>query len=335
MRLLKDTFWNSTTAKIQSCAIVVIAIVMAFIPGITSDVYVPLFLSWIMAYSILSLSWSFFSGKTGYISLATASFYGIGMYFQAILGRQFPLWITMILAAALVFIVGFIIGVVTLRLRGIYFTIFTFGLTLFLNRFMHWYEGVVTRTKGRMVKPYDNEVVFYALLITFVITIIAILILNRSKFGLSLKCVGQNEDSAQHVGVRTTVIKVLAFALSAAPVGAVGAVMSTKIGYIDPNISFGMTYSFFPVLMAIFGGMTSTYGPIIGATIFFVLQDYLLRAKDEVMMFGRQFVIGDMIIFGAIMVLVILVLPKGLFGTIEAAIAKKRKRAGGEVTRDA
>ena len=335
MRLIKETFWDTTAAKIQIFAIIAVAVVMVLVPNMTSSVYVPLYLSWIMAYSILSISWSFFSGKTGYISLATASFYGIGMYFQAIMGRQFPLWETMIFAAALAFAVGFIIGVVTLRLRGIYFTIFTFGLTLFLNRFMHWYEGVFTRTKGRMVKPYDNEVVFYALLITFAITIIAIIILNKSKFGLSLKCIGQNEDSAQHVGVRTTVVKVLAFALSAAPVGAVGAVMSTKQGYIDPNIAFGMTYSFFPVLMAIFGGMTSTYGPIVGATVFFVLQDYLLRAKDEIMVFGHQFVIGDMIIFGAIMVIVILMLPKGLFGTIESAIAKKRKRNSGEVARDA
>ena len=335
MRLAKETFWSTAAAKIQIIAILAITVIMACVPNMTSDVYVPLYLSWIMAYSILSVSWSFFSGKTGYISLATASFYGIGMYFQAIMGRQFPLWATIIFAAALAFVVGFIIGVVTLRLRGIYFTIFTFGLTLFLNRFMHWYEGVFTRTKGRMVKPYDNEIVFYALLVTFVITIIAIIILNKSKFGLSLKCIGQNEDSAQHVGVRTTTVKVLAFALSAAPVGAVGAIMSTKIGYIDPNISFGMNYSFFPVLMAIFGGMTSTYGPIAGATIFFVLQDYLLRAKDEIMVFGHQFVIGDMIIFGAIMVIVILLLPKGLFGTIESAAVKKRKRGGGEAVRDA
>jgi len=335
MRLIKDAFWNTTAAKVQICAIIVAGIAMVLVPGLSSDIYIPLYLSWIMAYSILSVSWSFFSGKTGYISLATASFYGIGMYLQAILGRQFPLWTTMLFAAALAFAVGIVIGVVTLRLRGIYFTIFTFGLTLFLNRFMHWYEGMFTRTKGRMVKPYDNEIVFYALLATFAITIIAIIILNKSKFGLSLKCIGQNEDSAQHVGVRTTLTKVLAFAITAAPVGAVGAVMSTKSGYIDPNITFALTYSFFPVLMAIFGGMTSTYGPIVGATVFFVLQDYLLRAKDDFIIFGRHVVIGDMMVFGAIMVIVILALPKGLFGTIESAIAKKHKRSGGEVARDA
>ncbi|MCL1834863.1 MAG: branched-chain amino acid ABC transporter permease [Oscillospiraceae bacterium] len=334
MNLIKKTFWDATGSKVQSGCIIAAALALAFVPKVSSDVYTPLFLSWIMAYCIMSLSWSFFSGKAGYVSLATASFYGVGMYLQAILGRELPLWTNMILAAAFAFCVGIVIGIVTLRLRGIYFTIFTFGLTLFLNKFFHWYEGTVTRTKGRMVKPYDNITVFYSLLVLFAITVIAMLLLNKSKFGLSLKCIGQNEDSAQHLGVSTTKSKVLAFALSAAPVGAVGAIMCTKAGYIDPDTAFGLNYSFFPVLMAIFGGMASTYGPIVGSVIFFVLQDYLLRKPDEIMIFGRQIVVGDMIIFGAVMVIVILAMPKGLFGTIETLIAKRRKRAQ-EVPEDA
>ena len=336
MRLLKDTFWSTTPAKIQSGAIIAGIIILVLVPGLSANDYTPLFLSWIMAYCILSTSWSFFSGKTGYISLATASFYGIGMYLQAIIGRQFPLWVVMLFAAALAFAVGLIIGVVTLRLRGIYFTIFTFGLTLFLNRFLNWYEGMFTRTKGRMVKPYGNETVFYALLIVFAITLIAIIILNRSKFGLSLKCIGQNEDSAQHLGVKTTLTKVLAFAISAAPVGAVGVLMSTKLGYIDPNTAFGMNQTFFPVLMAIFGGMTSTYGPMIGALVFYVLQDWLLRRADLLNMtiVGSFSVNLYLIIFGAIMVIVILVLPKGLFGTLAPLVTKWRKKGAGKVAGD-
>jgi len=317
LRLLKDAFWGAAPSRIQSAIIAAAIVVMAFIPGV-ADTYTPLFLSWIMTYCVLSISWSFFSGKAGYISLATASFYGIGMYLQAILGRQLPLWTTMILAAVMAFAVGLIIGVVTLRLRGIYFTIFTFGLSLFLNRFMNWYEGAFTRTKGRMVKPYDNDTVFYALLVVFAITLIAVIILNRSRFGLSLKCIGQNEDSAQHLGVRTTMTKVLAFAITAAPVGAVGAVMSTKIGYIDPNTAFGLNTSFFPVLMAIFGGMSSTYGPIIGAVVFYALQDYLLRVTN-----------WHMIIFGAVMVVVIMLLPNGVFGVVDTILRKRRSAGGG------
>ena len=314
MELLKNTFWNSTPAKVQGvCIVVAFAFMAFFIPNYTGS-YTPVFVAWTMSYVVLTISWNFFSGKTGYISLATAAFYGLGMYIQAMFGRQFPLYATALIAAAVTFIIGYGLGIVTLRLRGIYFTIFTFGLALFLNKFFHWYEGVFTRTKGRMVKPYSNEAVFYAVLIVLAITLIAIIILNKSRFGLSLKCIGQNEDGAQHIGVSTTRTKALAFALSAAPCGAVGAIMSTAYGYIDPDIAFRILASFFPVLMAIFGGMSSTYGPIVGAVIFYLLQYYLIQVTSYYM-----------IIFGVIMIAVVLLMPKGMFGTIEALSAKRRR----------
>ncbi|MDR0490241.1 MAG: branched-chain amino acid ABC transporter permease [Oscillospiraceae bacterium] len=316
MDIIKKVFWNSIQAKIQSLLIIVAFVFMVlFIPNFTGQ-YTPLFVAWTMCYVVMSISWNFFSGKTSYISLATAAFYGLGMYFQAIFGRDIPLWGTMILSAALAFGVGYGIGVVTLRLRGIYFTIFTFGLALFLNKFVHWYEGLFTRTKGRMVKAYSNETVFYAMLIVLAITVIAVLILDKSRFGLSLKCIGQNEDSAQHIGVNTTRKKVLAFAISAAPVGAVGALMSTAMRYVDADIAFNMNASFFPVLMTIFGGMTIIYGPMAGAVVFYLLQDLLIRWTPFYM-----------IIFGGIMVLIVLVMPKGIFGTIESFAAKKRREA--------
>ena len=314
MELFKEVFWNSKPAKIQALSIIVVGAFMAvYIPNFTGS-YTPLFVAWTMSYVVLTITWNFFSGKTAYISLATAAFYGLGMYIQALYGRQIPLVGTIIISAVVAFAVGYGIGVVTLRLRGIYFTIFTFGLALFLNKFVHWYEGLFTRTKGRMVKPYGNVTIFYAMLIVLFITVVIILLMNKSRFGLSLKCIGQNEDSAQHIGVNTTRTKVLAFAISAAPAGAVGALMSTAIGYIDADVAFKMNASFFPVLMAIFGGIGTMYGPIIGAVVFYLLQYYLIQATPFYM-----------IIFGAIMVIIVLLMPKGVFGTIELIAAKRRK----------
>ena len=156
------------------------------------------------------------------------------------------------------------------------------------------------------------------------ILLFSMILLNKSKFGLALDCIGQNEDSAQHMGVNTVFTKVMAFAISAAPVGAVGAVMSTTIGYVDPDIAFRIIASFFPVLMATFGGMYSLYGPIVGAVVFFSLQDYLLRKTDYYM-----------IIFGIIMIVVITLMPKGIFGLIETIIAKKHRKYDWEVIGDA
>jgi len=323
MELVKETFLGSKPAKIQTSAIVCAIAFLAAVPGFAGS-YTPLFIAWTLSYAILAMSWNFFSGKTGYISLASAAFYGLGMYIQAIFGREIPLAGTMLLSAAVAFAVGVGLGVVTLRLRGIYFTIFTFGLALFLNKFVHWYEGLFTRTKGRMVKPYDNETVFYAILIVFAVMLVLILIMNKSRFGLALSCIGQNENSAQHIGVNTTFTKVLAFAISAAPVGAVGAVMSTAMGYVDADIAFKLLASFFPVLMSIFGGMHNTYGPIVGAVVFYLLQDYLIRTTGYYM-----------IIFGVIMIVIVLVMPKGLFGMAERIIAVRRRDPDGEVSGDA
>lgn len=322
MELIKNTFWATKAAKIQTLVIIAGIVIMSVIPGFV-NAYTPLFLAWVMVYCVMALSWTFFSGKTGYVSLATAAFYGLGMYLQAIFGRDFPLPVTIAFGAIAAFAVGFGIGIVTLRLRGVYFTIFTFGLALFLNNIMHWYEGVFAKTKGRMVKAFDNETVFYAALIIFAITLVAILLMNKSRFGMSLDCIGQNEDSAQHIGINTTITKVLAFAVSAAPVGAVGALMSTTIGYVDPDIAFKMLASFFPVLMAIFGGMKYTYGPIVGAVIFYVLQDYLLKTTSLYM-----------VIFGAIMIAVILLMPKGIFGIIDMIITRRQRGYNGEVIGD-
>jgi len=323
MELIRKSFWDSKFSKIQSLSIIVAIVILAIVPSFTNS-YAPLFLAWVLAYCVMSLAWTFFSGKTGYISLASAAFYGLGMYLQAVLGWNMPLPVMMILAAAASFGAAFGIGVITLRLRGVYFTIFTFGLALFLNSFIHWYEVKYTHTKGRMVLAYDNEIVFYAILVVFAILFVVVILLNKSRFGLALDCIGQNEDSAQHVGVNTVMMKVLAFAISAAPVGAVGAVMSTTIGYVDPDIAFKMLISFMPVLMATFGGMYNIYGPVIGAVVFYSLQDYLLRKTDMYM-----------IIFGVVMGVVILTMPRGIFGLVEKAMARRRRNFDGEVIGDA
>ena len=325
MGFAKTVLWGTKPAKAQSLGIVIAVAVLAAVPNFTSA-YAPLFLAYTMSYSIMAVSWSFFSGKTGYISLATGAFYGLGMYLQAMLGRELPLAVTMVVAAAAAFGLACGIGIVTLRLRGVYFTIFTFGLALFLNKVVHWYETAFLHTKGHLVKSLDsNHTLLMYTLAVFAIVMFAVILMNRSRFGLALDCIGQNEDSAQHVGVNTTFTKVMAFAISAAPVGAVGAVMSTKAGFIDPDMSFSMTACFFPVLMAIFGGMQNLYGPVVGAVVFWSLQNWLLVKLPT----------QNMIVFGVIMIVVVLLLPKGLFGVVETVMARRRRGYGGEVAPDA
>jgi branched-chain amino acid transport system permease protein len=323
MELIKKTFWDTKRSKIQFFAIIVAILILALVPYLGSA-YMPRFLSSVLMYAVLAVSWTIFSGKTGYISLASAAFYGLGMYMEAILGMTLPMPVVMVVSAVVAFGVAFAIGVITLRLRGVYFTIFTFGLALFLQKVLLWIEVKFFHTKGRMVLAHDNVTVFYCILVVFAILIFVTLLMSRSRFGLALDCIGQNEDSAAHIGVNTTMVKVLAFAVSAAPAGAVGAAISTSIGYVDPDIAFNMLISFMPVLMAIFGGVHNTYGPILGTVIFYILQDFLQREYADLYM----------IIFGVVMVVAIILMPKGLFGIVETAVARRRRNFDGEVIGD-
>ena len=226
-------------------------------------------------YIILTVSWVIFSGPTGYISLAPAAFFGVGIYTSAILGKALPFPIVVAIGGVASFCLAILIGALTLRLRGIYFAIFTFGLVMLIANSLLFYEIHVTGTRGRfvMVKGYDT--IYYYMLGIFVLLLITAFLIKHSKCGLALRSIGQDEEAAAHTGVNVA-LKVITFAISSFFMGAAGAVMATKWTYIDPPIAFNPFYSFLPILMAIFGGMGQLVGPVIGAAIFTYLEEFLI-----------------------------------------------------------
>ena len=314
MDMIKREFFGSKSKIIQLVVGVIIFVVLFMLPGITAQ-YTVILLSSIIMYVIMTISWTLFSGKTGYVSLASAAFFGIGVYLSAVLGKMMPLPIIMILSAIICFGVAVGIGIVTLRLRGVYFTIFTFGLVLLLQSLILWYEIEFFNTKGRFVVAVEYYKVYFYLVVVLIITVLAFLLINKSRFGKALSCIGENEESASHIGVNTTMIKVIAFGISAAPVGAAGAAMATRWSYIDPGTAFALLMSFMPVLMAIFGGTHRLIGSIIGAVVFTLLEEKLITSYPE----------SYMITFGIIMIVAILFLPKGLVGLYELIVSKIRK----------
>mgnify|MGYP001094568352 CR=1 FL=1 len=270
--------------------------------------YIVVLLTAILMYILLTVSWTLFSGPSGYISLATAAFFGVGIYTSAILGKTLPLPLVIVTAGLASFCLGLLVGVITLRLRGIYFAIFTFGLVLLIQRFLVWWEMTVTHTRGRFAIVVDDNIIYYVMLAIFVATMLTAYFIRRSKFGLALQSIGENEEAAAHIGINVTLVKVITFAITAVFTGAAGAIMATKWIYIDPYIAFNPLFSFIPVLMAIFGGLGQFYGPILGAAIFACLQEYLLTSR-----FADYY----MLIFGGILVAAIAFMPNGLGGLIQ------------------
>jgi len=270
--------------------------------------YTVILITSILMYVILTVSWTIFSGVTGYVSLATAAFFGIGIYTSAILGKLMPLPVIIIIAGVLSFCVALGIGAVTLRLRGIYFIIFTLGIVELIRQLLLWYEVNITGTRGRFVVLVDNTTIFYVILIIFILLMITSYIIRQSKYGLALQSIGENEEAAAHIGINTTSLKIVTFAISALFMGATGAIMATKWTYIDPFIAFNYpAFSFTPILMAIFGGVGQLWGPVVGAAILAYVQELLIT----------EFPYVYMLIFGVILVIAILFLPGGLVGIVD------------------
>ena len=306
--------------KQQIIPIVIIAVLfgLSFLTrtgsALRPSYYVVLFVS-ILNYIVLAVSWNIFSGPSGYISLSTAAFFGLGIYVSALLGEKLPVPLLMIVAGVISFAIAAIIGVITLRLRGVYFTIFTFGLVLLLQYFILWYEVKFNNLRGRTVMAVPYNTVFICLLILAGIVLIAAYYVKRSRFGMALTGIGECEDAAAHIGVNTTMVKVIAFAATSFAIGASGAAKATTMIYIDPPIAFNVMMSFMPVLMVIFGGAGSFLGPIIGAIVFTLLQEQLTTKWPK----------WYMIIFGVVMIISIVFLPKGLVGSFGEMVGKRKK----------
>lgn len=288
--------------------LLVILLLLAGLPRF-APLYTVVLVTSILMYVILTQSWVLFSAPTGYYSLATAAFFGIGIYTAAILGFTLPLPVVIIIAALTSSGLAFIVGALTLRLRGIYFIIFTLGLVELIKNVVLWHAIKFTGSRGRFVVLVDNDTIYYAMLAVLVALLLTTYLIRRSRYGLALQSIGENEEASAHTGVNVTMVKVITFAVSASFMGAAGAIIATRWTYIDPYIAFKALYSFMPVLMAIFGGLGQFYGPILGSTVFAYLEELLIT----------KFPYHYMLLFGAILLIAILYLPDGLVGLVQKA----------------
>jgi branched-chain amino acid transport system permease protein len=296
-----------TSKKLFLLGLLFLVFVLLALLPVYGSAYTVILITAIFMYIVLTMSWVIFSGPTGYISLAPAAFFGVGIYTSAILGRSLPLPVVVCIAALASFCLALLVGALTLRLRGIYFSIFTFGLVLLIKQLLLWYEIKFTHTRGRFVIVIDNTTIYYVMFIILAVLLVTAYLIRRSKYGLALQSIGEDEEAAAHTGINVTVLKTIIFAVSAIFIGAAGSIMATRWTYIDPFIAFDSLFSFMPVLMAIFGGMGQFYGPIVGAAIFAYLEEILLT----------RFPYYYMLIFGIILVVAIMYLPGGLVGLVE------------------
>ena len=251
----------------------------------------------------LAVSWSMFSGPTGYLSLATAAFFGLGAYCTAwgLTILPWPLLVALGGVAATAF--AFAIGLVVLRLRGAYFAVITYGLGELVKHTITHLEKTYSGTVGRVLTASpSSEVVYWSVLVIALLAVITYVSFGRSRFGHALRGIGMDEERAATLGVNPMRVKLLGFCLSAWFAGAMGAAMAVRWTYIEPNSVFNPFIVFQTVLMSMVGGPQSLGGPLLGAVVFSLLSEFLRLSLPYLYM----------ILLGILLIVSVLFLPEGL-----------------------
>ncbi|CDP54139.1 Branched-chain amino acid transport system permeas e protein LivM [Devosia sp. DBB001] len=269
----------------------------------------------ILSYGVLATAWAMFSGPTRYVSLATVAFFGVGAYTVAVLGDVLPYPLILVVAATIGALLAILVGLATLRLAGVYFVVFTFGLTELVRQFVTYYEVNVTKTLGRYVfLPLGPEHIFWQLLALGVATLVLAWWVRRSRIGLALRVIGDDPVAASHLGIDITRTKLVLFAASAVIMTLAGAIQAPRWTYIEPSIVFNPTVSFLTVIMALLGGPNRLFGPLLGAIPLFLLFEWL----------SANFPNHYSIILGLLFIAIVFLLPNGVLASGESLLNRLR-----------
>ncbi len=280
------------------------------LPLISANPYLIKVVTIMLIFIMYSSAWNLLA-YSGQASLGHAAFFGIGGYASAIISKSLGLSpiATVFVGGVIAAILGLGVGIICLRLREWFLAMVTFGVPLIaqtltvtnLAKITGGWDGIPA---PRLVPPtYTSFVTEYYIILLFTIaTIFVIYKLMKSKIGFALSAIRQNELEAKMLGVDVTRYKLIAFVVSTYIAGVAGALEIHHIGYITPEI-YGADISFWPIIYSISGGLGTLSGPIVGTVIITVLWEFLK-------FFGLTF--ERYIMIGAMLILIVIFLPKGL-----------------------
>jgi branched-chain amino acid transport system permease protein len=280
---------------------------LAAVPWLVSD-YGLGFMVNLMCYLVLTVAWALFSGTTRYVSLATAAFFGLGAYTVAMLVKEMPIYATFGVALVVGTLMALLVGLVTLRISGMFFVIFGFGLSELMREVLVWWEINKTHTMGRYVfVPFNTTLIYEHLLGLAVLVFLVGWWLRRTRLGVALLVIGDDETMARQAGINVPFAKVMIFVVSSVFMTMVGAIMAPRFGYLTPNFAFNPMISFQVVIMALLGGMQRLWGPVLGVVPLIVLSE-LLQVR---------FPFWYSVFLGLVFMVIVYFLPRGVTGLVE------------------
>lgn len=294
--------------------LIVLVLVSFIAPLFITNNFILRFATDILIFAILASAWNIIGGYTGYASFGNVVFFGVGAYSTSILMSVlgFGFLISLLLSGIIAAVFAFLIGLPVLRLKGHYFAIATLGVAEAIKALvqnLNITEGNSGIYLPQPDLPIDQfyKFFFYISLSVLILLLFTTHFILKQKLGFSMIAVREDEESANSMGINTTIVKTISLSISGLFTGFAGSIYAYQQGFIKPEPVFNVLITIKMIVMAVFGGLGSLFGPLIGAitteTISEILSNYFLMAHT--------------LFLGIVIVLTILYAPKGLIDVYE------------------
>jgi branched-chain amino acid transport system permease protein len=278
----------------------------------------------ILQYILLATAWNILGGYTGYVNFGTGGFFALGAYTSVVLIQAVgaPLPVLIFAGGAVSGLLGLGIGYLTLRLRGVFFSIATLALAVVAETMMVNWEYVGGAKGVSVVRPsaeplFDNyvQLLFVVMALLALGSVVIAWFIEHSKVGRGFATIRDNEEAAECMGVPTLRLKLLATTVSGALMGIAGAPFPYYITFVEPVSAFNLSYAVNSLAMPMVGGTTSWVGPIIGAVLLGTLQQVTTVTISSEL---------NLLIVGVVLVAFVVLAPEGILGLFQRATPRAR-----------
>jgi len=280
----------------------------------------------VIQFVVLATAWKILGGYAGYVNFGASAFFGVGAYIAVMLIKAtgVPLAVQIAGAAAVGGALGFGVGLITLRLRGIFFSIATVAITIILETtVINWrYVGGATGIqilRPPVMEPFDSytKMLFIAVVLLAIVAVAIARYIETSWLGRGLRAIRDNEEAAECAGVPTLKLKLMACTVSGALMSAAGAPLAMYQSFVEPASAFNLTYSVSALAMPIIGGTSHWIGPVIGAILLGTVQQVVTVTISSEL---------NVLVVGVLLVLFVVAAPEGIVGLARRFAARFRKR---------
>lgn len=276
----------------------------------------------VVQYIVLGTAWNILGGYTGYVNFGVTAFFAIGAYSSVVLHKlvpAMPLPAMIVVGGVMAGIVGVGTGYLTLRLRGVFFSIATLALAVVVQTLITNWDFVGGARGAYVLRPRTApligggyiEYLFLIMLGLCVIALATARAIERSSLGFGFAAIRDDEAAAEASGVPTLKLKLIATGLSGGFMGMAGAPLPFYVTYLDPSSGFSLNYAVNAIAMPLIGGTSSWLGPVVGAILVGGLQEYLRVTISSAI---------NVLVAGVLMVVFVIIAPQGIVGLF------KRKR---------